>query len=153
MRYGRKGFTLIELIIVIIIIGVLAAIAAAMMRDMTTRARRAEAIAALGTIRTAERAYYVEFGSYANVTDFSDAANPLNASISPGALNGRYYNEGSYSARTDYTVTGPLGAPMGYQRLYILFMNATTSGTTTAWTWIWMLDNGSTGDTSIFTSR
>jgi len=95
MKAAARGFTLIELIIVIVIIGILAAIAAPMMKGMTEKAIKAEAITALGTIRNAQRAYLVEYGKYASVTNFS-VQNPLSAYISPGALNGTYFSENCY---------------------------------------------------------
>ena len=94
----EKGFTMIELIIVIIIVGVLAAISVPMMSSNVDRAKRTEAIAAMGTIRMAERLCKVEFGSYEPVTAgaFATTAN-INKYIKAGDLNGRYYNDNSYS--------------------------------------------------------
>ena len=64
MRFNRKGFTLIELIIVIVIIGVLASIAAPMMQGMKVKAICTEAVTGLGAIRTAIRQYKLEYGDY-----------------------------------------------------------------------------------------
>ena len=61
MRFNKKGFTLIELIIVIVIIGVLASIAAPMMQGVKAKAMCAEIVTAMGTVRTAVRQYYTEY--------------------------------------------------------------------------------------------
>lgn len=89
MIRGRKGFTLIELIIVIIIIGILASIAVLMMQEMTKKAIASEAISALGTIKLAETAYYVEHNRYtSNIAE-------LNLDLS--GLTGAYFSQGCYS--------------------------------------------------------
>lgn len=90
MKYSRKGFTLIELIIVIIIIGVLAAIAAPMMSGNVKKAHQSEAIAALGSLRTAERCYKAETGAYGAIT-------ALGAYVNQTDLEGTYYGSGNYS--------------------------------------------------------
>ena len=95
MKSAARGFTLIELIIVIVIIGILAAIAAPMMKGMTEKAIKTEAITALGVIRDAQRAYYMEYKSYASVGDFS-IPNRLSTYLPPGALNGHYFTENCY---------------------------------------------------------
>ena len=94
MRFNRKGFTLIELIIVVIIIGILAAIAAPMMAGNVQKARRSEAVAALGSIRTAARMYAAEHGG-----TYPASLAEINAYINgPGNpdLNGQNYNFGNY---------------------------------------------------------
>ncbi|MDD5135896.1 MAG: prepilin-type N-terminal cleavage/methylation domain-containing protein [Candidatus Omnitrophica bacterium] len=93
----KKAFTLIELIIVIVIVSILASIAAPIMMGTQNKAIKAEAYAALGAIRSAERLYFIEYGEYASVDDFSDPNNALGRLISPGDLNGQYFSEECYS--------------------------------------------------------
>ncbi|UCD55025.1 MAG: prepilin-type N-terminal cleavage/methylation domain-containing protein [Candidatus Omnitrophota bacterium] len=81
---GRKGFTLVELLIVIIIVGVLAAVSVPMMSANLERARGTDGIAQLGAIRTAERLYHAEHGHYTGT--FADL------DFDAGDLVGKYYN-------------------------------------------------------------
>lgn len=57
---GKKGFTLLELIIVIIIIGVLATLGISQYTRMIERARGAEARAIIGAIRSNAAAIYMQ---------------------------------------------------------------------------------------------
>ena len=97
---NKKAFTLVELIVVVIIIGIIASIAVPMMSGIIEKAIKTEAITALGTIRTAQREYYVEYGKYATVTNFSAANNQLSGYIPPGTLNGTYFTENCYKTKT-----------------------------------------------------
>ena len=57
---GRKGFTLIELIIVVIIVGVLASIALPQYTAFVERARSTEAINTMGAVKKAQEAFRME---------------------------------------------------------------------------------------------
>ncbi len=81
---GRKGFTLVELLIVIIIVGILAAVSIPMMSTNLERARGTDGIAQLGAIRTAERIYYAEHSAYTGTFACLD--------FDTGDLVGKYYN-------------------------------------------------------------
>lgn len=58
---GRKGFTLVELMIVVAILGILSAIAIPNFVRFRLKAKTAEAKMNLGAIRTAEVAYFAEW--------------------------------------------------------------------------------------------
>src|SRR5512145_1528413 len=67
---GKKGFTLIELMIVVAIIGILAAIAIPNFLRFQAKSKQSEAKTNLGGIFTAQTAYFGEnnlYGSFANI--------------------------------------------------------------------------------------
>ena len=61
---GRKGFTLVEVLIVVIIIGILAAIGIPQFSASIEKAKGGEARAGLGHIQTGEKVYYAENETY-----------------------------------------------------------------------------------------
>jgi len=65
---GRKGFTLIELMIVVIIVGILAAIIIPLLLSRVEKAKYSEGKAIAGQIATAVRAYVAEYGNTASAT-------------------------------------------------------------------------------------
>jgi type IV pilus assembly protein PilA len=67
LKYSRKGFTLIELMIVVAIIGILAAIAIPNFLKYQARAKTSEAKANLKGIFTSELAYYSENNQYGSL--------------------------------------------------------------------------------------
>ena len=67
---GRKGMTLIEIMIVVALIAIMAAVATAIYRPYIKKARRSDAFTALKACYTAQEMYRAENGQYA--TSFSD---------------------------------------------------------------------------------
>ena len=67
--HGKKGFTLIELMIVVAIIGILAAIAIPNFLKYQAKSKQAEAKTTLKGIFTSETSYYSENNFYATTFD------------------------------------------------------------------------------------
>ncbi len=61
---GRRGFTLLEIIIVLIIIGIIATLGLTQYTRVVEKGRTAEAKTNLGTVRTLALAQYQEYGNY-----------------------------------------------------------------------------------------
>ncbi|OGW83953.1 MAG: hypothetical protein A2987_06330 [Omnitrophica bacterium RIFCSPLOWO2_01_FULL_45_10] len=103
----KKAFTLIELLIVVIIVGILAAIVVPMMSSITKRAIASEAIAALGAILNAERAYYLEYNSYATYGQLNSAGllriRGDNGIYGSSDLDGTYFSQECYKFNEPYT--------------------------------------------------
>ncbi|MDD5328031.1 MAG: prepilin-type N-terminal cleavage/methylation domain-containing protein [Phycisphaerae bacterium] len=89
---GRKGFTLIELMVVILIVGILASVAIPLMRGRIDSAKWSEGKAIMGTIATSIRAYVAEKGSAAIGT-------PTLAQLgfSSSDLNGTYFTSANFT--------------------------------------------------------
>jgi type IV pilus assembly protein PilA len=71
MLKGKKGFTLIELMIVVAIIGILAAIAIPNFLKFQAKSKQSEAKTNLAGIFTAQTAYFGEQNTYGNFTDIN----------------------------------------------------------------------------------
>jgi prepilin-type N-terminal cleavage/methylation domain-containing protein len=97
---NQRGFTLIELMICITIIGVLATVAIPMFQTVPERSKSTEAVTALSLIRTSMRIYYVEHGTFANGTFFTDGAQVTSGGllgVSDNDLMGRYFSSECYT--------------------------------------------------------
>jgi prepilin-type N-terminal cleavage/methylation domain-containing protein len=75
---GKKGFTLIEVLIVVIILGILATIAIPQFGNIVERARASEAVTNIAAIRTALEVFQLERGG--DYPDYADVA-AINAGL------------------------------------------------------------------------
>jgi len=95
---GKKGFTLIELMIVVAIIGILAAIAIPNFLKFQAKSKQSEAKSNLGAIYTGQIAYLGETNNYGDFTGIN---------WSPSGSPRYHYTLGSYVwANTDNTNRG-----------------------------------------------
>jgi prepilin-type N-terminal cleavage/methylation domain-containing protein len=89
---GRRGFSLIELLIVVAIILILAAIAAPKLNQNRMHAQETAAVREIQTINTAQTQYYSQFGRYAtNLAELGGPPSggqegPSAANLIPGEL-------------------------------------------------------------------
>ena len=100
--FGRnqRGFTMVELMIVVTIIGLLATIAMPMFQMVPERSKSTEAVTALGLIRSSMRVYYVEHGTFANPSVFTDGAQVTSGKllgVTDRDLAGRYFSTECYT--------------------------------------------------------
>jgi len=100
MMKGKRGVTLIEVMVVVAIVGLLAAIAIPAYNDYITRSRRSDAFTALETVRAAQEMYRAEKGLYVDATGFS--ANLL-AGCSSGMAGSNYTISITWTDNTHYT--------------------------------------------------
>lgn len=65
-KSGKRGFTLVELLIVVAIIGVLSTIGVPTFRRMIQKSKKSEAKVVLGGLYTTEAAFNAEYNAYGN---------------------------------------------------------------------------------------
>lgn len=96
---GKKGFTLIEVLIVVIILGILATISVPQFTKMVARSRTAEAYSTLGAIKTAQEIYRLENATYtATLTD-------LDVTFPDGATGSTNFDYTAVADADTYTIT------------------------------------------------
>lgn len=103
---GRKGFTLIELMVVIFIVGILAAVAIPIMRGRIDSAKWSEGRAAAGSIRTAARAFCAEKGP---TYTYDGSVDLTMLGFGATDLEGKYFSQNCYTIAwlgyDDYLIT------------------------------------------------
>ncbi len=104
---GKKGFTLIELVIVLILIGIVAAIAVPKFIDLQTEAKKNAVKGALASVRSAINIYYAKnafsgnpkYPSVARLRTLMNGPFPknpfnnlssINTTLTPGEVNSSY---------------------------------------------------------------
>lgn len=82
---GKRGFTLLELLMVVIVLGVLAALMLPQYQGFVEKARAAEGINTIGAIKSGEALYKMENGSYVDCADAAAISTNLGVTVPPAA--------------------------------------------------------------------
>ena len=118
MRRGKKGFTIIELLIVIAVIAILVGIALPRFKGMKDEGNYAKAKGELKTLKTAVESYYIHSNAYPAALSNAAAATPSIIAVVPidafgtaaygygVSPNGNYYALWSVGPGGTATVTG-----------------------------------------------
>ncbi|MBL7157600.1 MAG: prepilin-type N-terminal cleavage/methylation domain-containing protein [Candidatus Omnitrophica bacterium] len=83
---GKKGFTLLELILVVIVIAILATLAVPRFTGMAEKARSAEATNTIGAIKTAEDLVHLEKAEYISDAVGDGTALPLKFNVNAASM-------------------------------------------------------------------
>jgi len=107
MKFNKKGFTMIELLVVLLIIGVLAAVAAPLYLKNLEKARVSEAVGAMSLMRQVEKEYFSLHSAYLDVAspdiEAQTDAVPPGLGVTIGAT--QYFSAESYSIATGTNFT------------------------------------------------
>lgn len=109
---GRKGFTLLELLMVVVILGILGAVAIPQYLKLAEKTRMSEAIAILGAIRSSQIRYHAD---PANLSSFATTLanldfDPTVAADVAGAVIFTYTTTTTGEARAVRNATPAVGA-------------------------------------------
>jgi len=118
---GRKGFTLIELMVVILIVAILAAVAIPILRGRIDAAKWSEGRAMMGSIATAIRAYHAEKGPNGTAPANIVGTGATDLGFLAADLTGTYFTSGMF------TLTSVTMDPLAFE---ISCTNANLSPTT-----------------------
>jgi len=110
-RNGRRGFSLIELLIVVAIILILAAIAAPKLNQNRMYAQETAAIQQVKTLHQVQTQYYAQFGRYA--TNLAELGPPASGQQGAAAAD-LIPDDLAKGKKTGYTFNVQ-GGPNGYQ--------------------------------------
>ena len=95
MKTGKKGFTLMELLIVVVMVSGLAAIAYPAYISSIERARASEAVTMLGAIKAAQEKNYIMYDQYATtfreIRDFTPAVSTEQTDVNSFQLQENYF--------------------------------------------------------------
>lgn len=89
-RQGRRGFSLVELLVVITIIAVLTAVVVFSIRGVSNNSKKAACQSNVATVQKASDAYYAQNGSYAASIDALVTANLLRSAPTATVPNDGY---------------------------------------------------------------
>lgn len=95
---GKKGFTIIELMIVLAIVAIIVALALPSFRDVIRKSRRSDAFDAITNIQLLQERWRINHSTYGSITELDFVANQP-------TTNGHYTLAVSNTSATSYTVT------------------------------------------------
>jgi type IV pilus assembly protein PilA len=127
MVKGKKGFTLIELMIVVAIVGILAAIAIPAYLDYTVKTKITEVTVAMDALAQAASEYHASAGSFPNPGDPNYADCSALAAVSTQYASWAYNRTGTGTDEANFTATfANLNPVSGNTLIMVVTYNNTT---------------------------